>query len=90
MYLPKTWPSHPVPTRESAFFSLSDSAMYKTVTLQPVWSLDIGPKAKATSPIVEVSFTDAYVHTHRIAHRTVVVLPIGCHIPFRTILSLEA
>src|SRR6266702_698374 len=36
MYLPKTWPSHPVPRRFSAFDLRSAPSAYKTVTLSPV------------------------------------------------------
>jgi len=36
--------------------------MYKTVALQPVWSLDIGPKAKATSPIVKLSYPSGVMY----------------------------
>jgi len=63
LYLPKTFPSHPGPTRQATFFSLSDEAMYKTDTLQPVWPLDVGPKVKSTSPIVKASFTDTHIYT---------------------------
>jgi len=56
MYLPKTWPSHPTPSRELAFFSPSGSTMYKTVTLRPVWPTDVSAKIKATCPIVELSY----------------------------------
>lgn len=56
MYLPKTWPSHPISSRESIFGSLSSSTVYKTVSLQPEWPPDVPPKAMATVPTVELFY----------------------------------
>jgi len=58
MYLPKTWPSHPVPRRYSAFDLHSASSTYKTAALSPVWPYDACPvaKAKAATPIVQLCF----------------------------------
>ncbi|KAN0124054.1 hypothetical protein V8E52_002544 [Russula decolorans] len=56
MYLPKTWPSHPISSRESISGSLSSSTVYKTVSLHPVWPPDVPPKAKATVPTVELFY----------------------------------
>lgn len=54
MYLPKTWPSHPVPRGYSTFDLRSAPSMYKTVALSPVWTKDTRPvaKAKAATPTV--------------------------------------
>jgi len=85
LYLPKTWPSHPVPRREAIFGSILSSTHYKTVSLQPVWPHEGPAKAMATVPTVEVSFTDNFIYIYSCAHRTVVVLPIQRHIPIRSI-----
>jgi hypothetical protein len=57
MYLPKTWPSHPIPSL------LSDANAYKTVSLSPVM-LDNSPKTKMTLPTVDVSFVDSFIPTY--------------------------
>jgi hypothetical protein len=80
MYLPKTWPSHPIPSRESIFGLYLSSTVYKTVSLQPVWPPDVPHKAMATMPTVEASPRHSHI-PYRCAHRTVVVLPIQRHIP---------
>jgi len=74
MYLPKTWPSHPIPSL------LSDATVYKTVSLSPVIPDNFNPKAKMTMPAVQVSFADTLSQptamcslgsscpTHRVSH----------------------
>jgi len=61
MYLPKTWPSHPVPRKYSAFDLHSASSTYKTAALSPVWPHDACPvaKAKAATPTVQASHADS-------------------------------
>jgi hypothetical protein len=64
MYLPKTWPSHPVPKRESVYSPCPVLSVYKTVTLTPVWPDGACPvaKAKATMPTVQAGYThDLYL-----------------------------
>jgi len=58
MYLPKTWPSHPIPERELVFSLRPALTLYKTVTLTPVWPDDACPevRARATIPTVQLSF----------------------------------
>ncbi len=90
MYLPKTWPSHPISSRESIFGSLSSSTVYKTVSLHPVWPPDVPPKAMATVPTVEASFAVTCIYTKRIAHRLAAVLSIQRHILFRSSHSSKA
>jgi hypothetical protein len=90
MYLPKTWPSHPISSRESIFGPLSSSTVYKTVSLHPVWPPDVPPKAMATVPTVEASFAVTCIYTKRIAHRIAAVLSIQRHIPFRSNYSSKA
>ncbi|KAH9998132.1 hypothetical protein BJV74DRAFT_768046 [Russula compacta] len=48
MYLPKTWPSHPIPSRESAFGLRPNQTIYETVLLPPIWPNSVPIKAKAT------------------------------------------
>jgi hypothetical protein len=88
MYLPKTWPSHPIPSRESIFGPLPSSTEYKTVSLHPESPTDVPPKAMATMPTVEASFTNTCIYHY--AHRTVVVLPIRRYICLRSIHSPQA
>jgi hypothetical protein len=90
MYLPKTWPSHPIPRRESIFGSLSSSTVYKTVSLVPVWPPHVPPKAMATVPTVEASFAVTWIYTNRFAHQIAAVLSIQRHILFRSNHSFEA
>ncbi|KAH9030679.1 hypothetical protein EDB85DRAFT_1962607 [Lactarius pseudohatsudake] len=73
MYLPKTWPSHPVPRRYSAFDLPSGLSTYKTVTLYPVWPDNARPvaKAKAATPTVQLCFPSG------------VTYPSGHSIPLR-------
>ncbi len=87
MYLPKTWPSHPMPSRESIFSSLPSSSVYKTVSLHPELPTDVPPKAMAMMPTVEASFTNTCIYHY--AHRTVVVLPIRRYIRLRSIHSSQ-
>lgn len=84
MYLPKTWPSHPISSRESIFGSFSSSTVYKTVSLHPVWPPDVPSKAMATVPTVEAGFAVPCIYTNRFAHRIAAVLSIQRHIPFRS------
>jgi hypothetical protein len=65
MYLPKTWPSHPVPERASVYSPHPVLSVYKTVTLTPVWPDDASPeaKARATIPTVRVRYAHV-VHLH--------------------------
>ena len=84
MYLPKTWPSHPISSRESIYGSLSNKTVYKTVSLHPVWPPDVPPKAMDTVPTVEASFAVTCIYTNHFAHRKAAVLSIQRHIPFRS------
>ena len=68
MYFPKTWPSHPISSRESIFGSVSNTTVYKTVSLNPVWPPDVPSKAMATAPTVEVSFAVTCIYTNYFAH----------------------
>jgi len=65
MYLPKTWPSHPVSRRYSAFDLHSASSTYKTVALSPVWPNDACPvaKAKAATPRVQLCFPSGVTYS---------------------------
>lgn len=56
MYLPKTWPSHPIPSPQSAFGLHPAPAEYKTISLSPVLPDNFYPKAKTTMPTVELSY----------------------------------
>ena len=63
MYLPKTWPSHPIPANELVLSSHPALTVYKTVTLTPVWPDDACPEAKArgTIPTVQASYPHARI-----------------------------
>ncbi|KAI0306758.1 hypothetical protein B0F90DRAFT_1808376 [Multifurca ochricompacta] len=52
MYLPKSWPSHPTPRRDSAFDFRPAPGAYRTIALPPVWPNDACPVAnvKVTMP----------------------------------------
>ncbi|KAI9466009.1 hypothetical protein BJY52DRAFT_1163178 [Lactarius psammicola] len=65
MYFPKTWPSHPVPRRYSAFDLRSTPSTYKTVALCPVWPNDACPvaKAKAATPTVQLCFPSGVTYS---------------------------
>lgn len=91
MYLPKTWPSHPVPRRYSAFDLRSAPSAYKTVLLSPVWPVDACPvaKAKAATPTVQASYAACWVHAYCYTYKAVAVFPIWCHVLFRRFYSSE-
>jgi len=65
MYLPKTWPSHPVPRRHSAFNLGSALSTYKTVVLSSVWPDNACPvaKAKAATPTVQLCFPSCVTYS---------------------------
>ncbi|KAH9060059.1 hypothetical protein EDB87DRAFT_1618339 [Lactarius vividus] len=65
MYFPKTWPSHPVPRRYSAFDLPSALSTYKTVPLSPVWPENACPvaKAKAATPTVQLCFPSGVTYS---------------------------
>lgn len=90
MYLPKTRPSHPIPSRISTFGLHPDSILYETASLPPVWPKDVCPKANAMIPTVEASFTVTCIYTYPFSHRILVVLSVQCHVFFRTFHSLKA
>lgn len=77
MYLPKKWPSNPIPSLGSAFDLHPASAAYKTVSLPPVLPDKFCSRAKTTMPIVEASITSmpsavrlpgSSCPTHRASH----------------------
>jgi len=63
MYLPKTWPSHPIPSRISTFGLHPDSILYETASLPPVWPKDVSPKANATIPTVELFYPSSATYS---------------------------
>ncbi|KAH9966450.1 hypothetical protein BC827DRAFT_1125085 [Russula dissimulans] len=69
MYLPKTWPSHPIPSL------LSDANAYKTVSLSPVM-LDNCPKTRMTLPTVDLSYPSG--GTYSSGHSISLKLTIRC------------